>query len=86
MKVSKSHKTAVTFTESLYSNCYITSWGNQSVELTFMDETTDGTEHKFEFSMPLAKARLLAKELVEDIANFDEEQAKRLAEAEASEE
>ena len=56
------------------------------MEVTLMDYEVDGTEHKFEFTMTIDKARSLAKELAEDIANFDEEQAKKLAEGEASEE
>lgn len=83
MKVSKSNKTAVTFTNELYTNCYISSW-SKSMEVTLMDYEVDGTEHKFEFTMTIDKARSLAKELAEDIANYDEELAKK-AEQEAEE-
>ena len=54
------------------------------MEVTLMDYEVDGTEHKFEFTMTIDKARSLAKELAEDIANYDEELAKK-AEQEAEE-
>jgi|TARA_R110002020_G_scaffold112294_1_gene258527 hypothetical protein len=84
MKIQKTHSLALDFGNEVYLNTYVSSWSG-NVELKFMDYESDGSEYKMNVTLPLDKARALAKELNEDLQNYDKEQAKKIAEAEAEE-
>ena len=84
MKVQKTHSLALDFGNEVYLNTYVSSWSG-NVELKFMDYESDGSEYKMNVTLPLDKARALSKELNEDLKNYDKEQAKKIAEAEAEE-
>ncbi len=76
MEIEKSSKTVLKFNNSVYTNCYTSSWSD-SVELTFRATDEAGVSHCYEISLPLAKAESLVNELTTDIANYHEEQRKR---------
>ena len=80
MKIQKTEKLALDYGNELYINTYVSSWSG-NVELKFNDYASDASEHHLVLTMPIDKARALAKELNTDLNNYDEEQAKKAAEA-----
>jgi len=84
MKIQETRSVALDFGNEVYLNTYVSSWSG-NVELKFMDYESDGSEYKMNVTLPLDKARALAKELNEDLQNYDKEQARKLAEAKAEE-
>ena len=63
-------------------NTYVSTWSG-NVELKFSGYESDGSEYKLNVQLPLDRARALAKELNDDLENYDKqkaEEAKRLAE------
>ena len=86
MKIQKTEKLALDYGNELYINTYVSGWSG-NVELKFNDYASDGLEHHLVVTLPLDKARALAKELTTDLENYDKEQvakAKReLEEADA---
>ena len=83
MEIEKSSKTVLKFNDSVYTNCYVSSWSG-GVGLTFRATDETGVSHCYEISLPLAKAESLVNELTTDITNYHEEQRKR-SEQEAEE-
>mgnify|MGYP003117161257 CR=1 FL=1 len=79
MKVQNTQTTAVDFGNETYTNTYVSSWSG-NVELKFQDYADGGDEYKLNITLPLAKARALAKELTTDLQNYDMEQAKQAQE------
>jgi|TARA_B100001564_G_scaffold143254_1_gene120236 hypothetical protein len=84
MKIQETRSVALDFGNEVYLNTYVSSWSG-NVELKFMDYESDGSEYKMNVTLPLDKARALARELNEDLQNYDKEQARKLAEAKAEE-
>ena len=84
MKIQKKESTDLTFGVELYTNVYVSSYAN-NVEITLQDVRSDGSEYHLSLTLPLDKARSLAKELSNDLEQYDEEVAKREA-AEVEEE
>tara|TARA_R110002012_G_scaffold105749_1_gene246837 strand:+ start:306 stop:572 length:267 start_codon:yes stop_codon:yes gene_type:complete len=82
MKIQETRSVALDFGNEVYLNTYVSSWSG-NVELKFMDYESDGSEYKMNVTLPLDKARALARELNEDLQNYDKEQARKLAEAKA---
>ncbi len=82
MKIQETRSVALDFGNEVYLNTYVSSWSG-NVELKFMDYESDGSEYKMNVTLPLDKARALARELNEDLQNYDKEQAKKAAEAKA---
>ena len=86
MKIQNTQTTAVDFGNETYTNTYVSNWSG-NVELKFQDYADGGDEYKLNITLPLAKARALAKELTTDLQNYDMEQAKQAQEeAEEAEE
>ena len=82
MKIQETRSVALDFGNEVYLNTYVSSWSG-NVELKFMDYESDGSEYKMNVTLPLDKARALAKELTTDLENYDKEQiAKAQREAE----
>jgi len=81
MKIQKTEKLALDYGNELYINTYVSSWSG-NVELKFNDYASDSSEHHLVLTMPIDKARALLKELNTDLDNYDEEQARKAAEAE----
>ena len=79
MKVQNTQTTAIDFGNETYTNTYVSNWSG-NVELKFQDYTDGGDEYKLNITLPLAKARALAKELTTDLQNYDMEQAKQAQE------
>lgn len=79
MKVQNTQTTAVDFGNETYTNTYVSNWSG-NVELKFQDYADGGDEYKLNITLPLAKARALAKELTTDLQNYDMEQAKQAQE------
>ena len=82
MKIQKTNALQVECNNEVYLNTYVSTWSG-SVELKFSGYESDGSEYKLNVQLPLDKARALAKELNDDLENYDKqkaEEAKRLAE------
>tara|TARA_Y100000992_G_scaffold287828_1_gene240986 strand:- start:1004 stop:1267 length:264 start_codon:yes stop_codon:yes gene_type:complete len=80
MKIQKTEKLALDYGNEVYINTYVSSWSG-NVELKFNDYASDSSEHHLVLTMSLDKARALVKELTQDLNNYEEEQAKKAAEA-----
>ena len=85
MKIQKTEKLALDYGNEVYINTYVSSWSGD-VELKINDYSAEREEHHLIVTLPLDKARALAKELSTDLDNYDKEQAKKAAEAEAEQE
>ena len=85
MKIQKTEKLSVDYGNEVYINTYVSSWSG-NVELKLNDYSDEREEHHLIVTLPLDKARALAKELSTDLDNYDKEQAKKAAEAEAEQE
>ena len=79
MKIQNTQTTAIDFGNETYTNTYVSNWSG-NVELKFQDYADGGDEYKLNITLPLAKARALAKELTTDLQNYDMEQAKQAQE------
>ena len=79
MKIQKTEKLALDYGNELYINTYVSSWSG-NVELKFNDYASDASEHHLVLTMPIDKARALAKELSTDLDSYDKEQAAKAAE------
>ena len=85
MKIQKTEKLSLDYGNEVYINTYVSSWSG-NVELKLNDYSDEREEHHLIVTLPLDKARALAKELSNDLDNYDKEQAKKAAEAEAEQE
>ena len=85
MKIQKTEKLALDYGNEVYINTYVSRWSG-NVELKLNDYSDEREEHHLIVTLPLDKARALAKELSNDLDNYDKEQAKKAAEAEAEQE
>ena len=79
MKIQKTEKLALDYGNEVYINTYVSSWSG-NVELKLNDYADENAEHHLVITMPLDKARALAKELNTDLDNYDKEQAAKAAE------
>ena len=79
MKIQKTNALQVECNNEVYLNTYVSHWSN-NVELKFNGYESDGSEYKLNVVLPLDKARALAKELSNDLDNYDKEQARKAAE------
>jgi len=79
MKIQKTEKLSLDYGNEVYINTYVSSWSG-NVELKLNDYEVDSSEHHLVITLPLAKARALAKELSTDLDNYDKEQAAKKAE------
>ena len=80
MKIQKTEKIALDYGNEVYINTYVSSWSG-NVEIKLNDYESENSEHHLVITLPLDKARALAKELNTDLNNYDEEQSKKAAEA-----
>ena len=79
MKIQKTEKLSLDYGNEVYINTYVSSWSG-NVELKLNDYADENAEHHLVITMPLDKARALAKELSTDLDNYDKEQAAKAAE------
>ena len=79
MKIQKTEKLALDYGNEVYINTYVSSWSG-NVELKLNDYSDEREEHHLIVTLPLDKARALAKELSNDLDNYDKEQARKAAE------
>ena len=79
MKIQKTEKLALDYGNEVYINTYVSSWSG-NVELKLNDYSDDREEHHLIITLPLDKARALAKELSTDLDSYDKEQAAKAAE------
>ena len=82
MKIQKTEKLALDYGNEVYINTYVSSWSG-NVELKLNDYSDEREEHHLIITLPLDKARALAKELSNDLDNYDKEQARKAAEEQA---
>ena len=80
MKIQKTEKIALDYGNEVYINTYVSSWSG-NVEIKLNDYESESAEHHLVITLPMDQARALAKELNTDLNNYDEEQAKKAAEA-----
>ncbi len=85
MKIQKTEKLALDYGNEVYINTYVSSWSG-NVELKLNDYSDEREEHHLIITLPLDKARALAKELSNDLDNYDKEQARKAAEELAEQE
>ena len=79
MKIQKTEKLALDYGNEVYINTYVSSWSG-NVELKLNDYSDEREEHHLIITLPIDKARALAKELSNDLDNYDKEQARKAAE------
>ena len=79
MKIQRTEKIALDYSNEVYINTYVSSWSG-NVELKLNDYSDEREEHHLIITLPLDKARALAKELSNDLDNYDKEQARKAAE------
>ena len=79
MKIQKTEKLALDYGNEVYINTYASSWSG-NVELKLNDYSDEREEHHLIITLPIDKARALAKELSNDLDNYDKEQARKAAE------
>ena len=79
MMIQKTEKLALDYGNEVYINTYVSSWSG-NVELKLNDYSDDREEHHLIITLPLDKARALAKELSTDLDSYDKEQAAKAAE------
>ena len=80
MEIKKSESLNVELSKNTSASVYVHGWGSQ-VDLDFSDHDMNGTQHNVEVKIPLDLARELAESLVKGLADFDEKQAEKAAEA-----
>jgi len=81
MKIQKTEALALNFGNEVYTNTYVSNYSGET-ELKFSDYGNDGSEYKLNISVPIETARAIAKELQNDLDNYDAFQAKKAKEAE----
>ena len=84
MEIKKTENLNVTLCNTANAGVYVHGWG-EMVDFDFADTGVGDLQHNVEIKMPLALARELAEELVNDIAAYDKSQADKKADAEAEE-
>ena len=84
MEIKKTENLNVTLSKNANAGVYVHGWG-EMVDFDFTDTGIGDLQHNVEVKMPLELARILADELVSDIAAYDKSQAEKKAEAEAEE-
>ena len=76
MKIQKTEKIALDYSNEVYINTYVSTWSG-NVELKFNSYASDTSEHHLVMTLPLDKARALAKELTQDLENYEQEIARK---------
>ena len=76
MKIQKTEKIALDYSNEVYINTYVSTWSG-NVELKFNDYASDASEHHLVLTLPLEKARALVKELTQDLENYEQEIARK---------
>tara|TARA_Y100000004_G_scaffold151508_1_gene174239 strand:- start:885 stop:1145 length:261 start_codon:yes stop_codon:yes gene_type:complete len=76
MKIQKTNSLTVECNNEVYLNTYVSNWSG-SCELKFNGYESDGSEYKLTVQLPLDKARALAKELTQDLENYEQEIARK---------
>ena len=82
MEIKKTENLNVTLSKNANAGVYVHGWG-EMVDFDFSDLGIGDLQHNVEIKMPLELARILADELVADIAAYDKQEANKKAEAEA---
>ena len=87
MKIQRTEALALSVGNEVYTNTYVSNYSGET-ELKFHDYQSDGAEFKVNINVPIETARAIAKELQNDLDNYDSFQAKKAQEAatEATEE
>ena len=76
MKIQKTNSLTVECNNEVYLNTYVSNWSG-SCELKFNGYESDGSEYKLTVQLPLDKARALAKELTQDLENYEQGNARK---------
>ena len=79
MKIQKTEKIALDYGNEVYINTYVSSWSG-NVEIKLNDYESESAERHLVITLPMDKARALAKELSTDLDSYDKEQAAKAAE------
>ena len=79
MEIKKSETIKAEVSKDTRTSVYVCRW-NDSVQFEIGDYDSNGVWHELELTMPLAVARSISKELVEDIATYDVKKVEEAAE------
>ena len=82
MEIKRTETIKASVGKDAHTSVYVCTW-NEKVQIEVGDFDSNGVWHEFEMTMPLAVARVLSDELVEDIVEYDAKKEKERLEAEA---
>ena len=82
MEIKRTETIKASVGKDAHTSVYVCTW-NEKVQIEVGDFDSNGVWHEFEMTMPLAVARVLSDELVEDIAEYDAKKEKEEMEAAA---
>ena len=80
MEIERSETLELKLSPAAHGSVFVHSYSDR-VDLDFNDVNAEnGVSHQIEVKLPIALARKLAEELVNDLAEYDEKKAKAAAE------
>ena len=87
MEIKRTETIKASAGKDAHTSVYVCTW-NEKAQIEVGDFDANGVWHELEMTIPLAVARVLSDELVEDIAEYDakKEKERLQAEEEAAEE
>ena len=82
MEIKRTETIKASAGKDAHTSVYVCTW-NEKAQIEVGDFDANGVWHELEMTIPLAVARVLSDELVEDIAEYDAKKEKERLEAEA---
>ena len=82
MEIKRTEAIKASAGKDAHTSVYVCTW-NEKAQIEVGDFDANGVWHELEMTIPLAVARVLSDELVEDIAEYDAKKEKERLEAEA---
>jgi len=82
MEIKRTETIKASVGKDAHTSVYVCTW-NEKAQIEVGDFDDNGVWHELEMTMPLAVARVLSVELVEDIAEYDAKKEKEEMEAAA---
>jgi len=82
MEIKRTETIKASVGKDAHTSVYVCTW-NEKAQMEVGDFDDNGVWHELEMTMPLAVARVLSVELVEDIAEYDAKKEKEEMEAAA---
>ena len=82
MEIKRTETIKASVGKDAHTSVYVCTW-NEKAQIEVGDFDANGVWHELEMTIPLAVARVLSDELVEDIAEYDAKKEKEEMEAAA---